>query len=62
MDVLRLWPPSQAFSRAAREQAAHTRRPRLTPQDLAALLGRAGARGFAEEILVLMSEPIDNGT
>jgi hypothetical protein len=55
-------PVSQAFNRAAREQAAHTRRPRLTPQDLATLLGRAGARGFAEEILRLMSAPIDNGT
>jgi len=55
-------PVSQAFNRAAREQAAHTRRPRLTPQDLATLLGRAGARGFAVEILLLMSEPIDNGT
>ncbi len=40
------------------EQAAHTTRPRLTPQDLATLLSRAGVPGFAEEIRRLMATPI----
>jgi hypothetical protein len=42
-----------------REQAAHTSRPPLTPQDLTTLLGRAGVPGFADEILRLMSTPMD---
>jgi hypothetical protein len=41
-----------------REQAAHTIRPRLTPQELVGLLARAGVPGFADEILRLMSAPL----
>jgi PIN domain-containing protein len=42
-----------------RQQAAHTRRPPLTPRDLATLLGRAGVPGFADEILRFMAAPVD---
>jgi predicted nucleic acid-binding protein len=45
-----------------REQAARTRNPALAPQDLATLLGRAGVPAFAEEILRLMSAPLDGGS
>ncbi len=48
-------PPS---CRVIREQAAHTRRPRLTSQDLAELLSRAGVPNFADEIRRLMSAPL----
>ena len=41
-----------------REQAARTRRPPLTPRDLATLLGRAGVPGFADEILRRMASPL----
>ena len=47
--------------RVIREQAARTKRPPLTPQDLASLLSRAGVPGFADEILRLMSAPFDAG-
>ena len=30
-----------------------------TPRDLATLLGRAGAPGFADEVLRLMANPLD---
>ena len=39
------------------EQAARTRRPPLTPRDLATLLGRAGVPGFADELLRRMASP-----
>lgn len=42
-----------------REQASRTRRPPLTPRDLATLLGRAGVPGFADGILRLMATPLD---
>jgi hypothetical protein len=42
------------------EQAARTRRPPLTPQDLATLLGRAGVPGFADEILRRMASPLQS--
>ena len=41
-----------------REQAARTRRPPLTPRDLATLLGRAGVPGFADELLRRMASPL----
>jgi predicted nucleic acid-binding protein len=43
--------------RVIREQAARTRRPRITPHDLTVLLSRAGVPGFADEIRRLMSMP-----
>ena len=57
LDQLDLSPPT--ILQVIREQAAHTRRPPITPQDLATLLGRAGVPGFADEILRLMSTPLD---
>ncbi|MDR2988098.1 MAG: PIN domain-containing protein, partial [Nocardiopsaceae bacterium] len=45
-----------------REQAAHTRNPILAPQDLAIQLARAGVPSFAEEILRLISPPLDAGS
>lgn len=57
LDQVGLSPPT--LVQVIREQAAHTRKPRLTPQDLATRLGRAGVPGFADEILRLMSTPID---
>lgn len=57
LDQLDLSPPT--ILQVIREQAAHTRRPPLTSQDLATLLGRAGVPGFADEILRLMSTPLD---
>lgn len=57
LDQLDLSPPT--LLQVIREQAAHTRKPPLTPQDLATLLGRAGVPGFADEILRLMANPID---
>lgn len=60
LDQLDLSPPT--VLQVIREQAAHTRRPQLTPLDLATQLGRAGVPGFADEILRLMSEPLNNGT
>jgi hypothetical protein len=57
LDQLDLSPPT--ILHLIREQAARTRRPPLTPQDLATLLGRAGVPGFADEILRLMSTPLD---
>jgi hypothetical protein len=57
LDQLDLSPPT--ILQVIREQAAHTRRPSLTPQDLTTLLGRAGVPGFADEILRLMSTPLD---
>jgi hypothetical protein len=55
-------PVSQALTEPLANRQHTPDDPRLTPQDLATLLGRAGSRGFTEEILLLMSEPIDNGT
>ena len=54
---LDLGPPT--ILQVIREQAARTRRPPLTPRDLATLLGRAGVPGFADEILRLMASPLD---
>jgi hypothetical protein len=42
------------------EQAAHTKKLPLTPRDLATMLSRAGVPGFADELLRLMSTPLDN--
>jgi hypothetical protein len=56
LDQLDLSPPT--VLQVIREQAGHTRRPPLTPQDLTTLLGRAGVPGFADEILRLMSTPL----
>jgi hypothetical protein len=57
LDQLDLSPPT--LVQVIREQAAHTRRPPLTPRDLATLLGRAGVPGFADEVLRLMADPLD---
>lgn len=57
LDQLDLSPPT--VLQIIREQAAHTRRPPLTPQDLTTLLGRTGVPGFADEILRLMSTPLE---
>ena len=57
LDQLDLSPPT--ILQVIREQAARTRRPPLTPRDLATLLGRAGVPGFADEILRLMANPLD---
>jgi PIN domain len=56
LDQLDLSPPT--ILQVMHEQAALTTRPRLTPQDLAVLLGRAGAPKFADEIRRLMSTPL----
>lgn len=56
LDQLDLSPPT--ILQVIGEQAAHTRRPSLTPQDLAVLLGRAGVPKFADEIGRLMSMPV----
>jgi hypothetical protein len=45
-----------------REQAAHTTRPRLTPQQLTGILSSAGVPGFADEILRRMSTPLNGAT
>jgi hypothetical protein len=42
-----------------RDQAAHTRRPPLTPRDLATLLGRADVPDIADQILRLIATPLD---
>jgi predicted nucleic acid-binding protein len=57
LDQLDLSPPT--LLQVIREQAARTRRPPLTPRDLATLLGRAGVPSFADEVLRLMSTPLD---
>jgi hypothetical protein len=57
LDQLDLSPPT--ILQVNRDQAARTRRPPLTPRDLATLLGRAGVPGFADEILRLMANPLD---
>jgi hypothetical protein len=57
LDQFDLSPPT--ILQIIRDQAAHTRRPPLTPRDLANLLGRAGVPGFADEILRLMATPLD---
>ena len=56
LDQLDLSPPT--ILQVIREQAGHTRQPRLTPQDLAELLSRAGVPNFADEIRRLMSTPL----
>jgi hypothetical protein len=56
LDQLDLSP--SAVLRVIHEQAAHTRQPRLTPHDLAAVLGRAGVPDFAEEIRRLIRKPL----
>ena len=56
LDQLDLSPPT--ILQVIREQAAHTRRPPLTPRDLATLLGRAGVPGFADELLRRMASPL----
>ena len=60
LDQLDLSPPT--VLQVIREQAAHTRRPVLTSQDLATLLGRAGVPDFADAILRLTSAPFGDGT
>jgi hypothetical protein len=55
-DQLDLSPPT--ILQVTSEQAARTRQPSRTPQDLAALLGRAGVPKFADEIRRLMSTPL----
>ena len=55
LDQLDLSPPT--ILQVIREQAARTRRPPLTPRDLATLLGRAGVPGFAGELLRRMASP-----
>jgi hypothetical protein len=57
LDQLDLSPPT--ILQVIRDQAARTRRPSLTPRDLATLLGRAGVPGFADETLRLMATPLD---
>jgi hypothetical protein len=57
LDQLDLSPPT--LLQVIREQATRTKRPPLTARDLATLLGRAGLPGFADEILRLMSAPLD---
>jgi hypothetical protein len=57
LDQPDLSPPT--ILQVIREQAARTRRPPLTPRDLATLPGRAGVPGFADEILRLMASPLD---
>ena len=59
LDQLDLSPPT--VLQVIREQAAHTVRPRHTPQELAGLLARAGVPGFADEILRLMAAPLRGG-
>lgn len=56
LDQLDLSPPT--ILRVIGEQAGHIRRPSLTPQDDAVLLGRAGVPKFADEIRRLMSTPV----
>jgi PIN domain len=56
LDQLDLTPPT--ILQVIREQAAHTRRPPLTPRDLATLLGKAGVPSFTDEILRLMANPL----
>jgi hypothetical protein len=56
LDQLDLSPPT--VLQVIREQAAHTRRPPLIPQDLATPLSRAGVPGFADETVRLMSTPL----
>jgi hypothetical protein len=53
LDQLDLSPPT--IIQVIREQAARTRRPPLTPRDLATLLGRAGVPGLTDEIPRLMA-------
>jgi hypothetical protein len=60
LDQLDLSPPT--LLQVIREQADHTRRPPLTPLDLATMLGRAGVPRFADELLRLMSSPLGTGT
>jgi predicted nucleic acid-binding protein len=60
LDQLDLSPPT--ILQVIREQAEHTRRPPLTPPELATVLGRAGVPRFADELLRLMSAPLGNGT
>ncbi|WP_018638836.1 PIN domain-containing protein [Parafrankia elaeagni] len=56
LDQLDFSPPTML--RVIQEQATHTRRPPLTQQDLSAVLGRAGAPRFADEILRLTATPL----
>jgi hypothetical protein len=59
LNQLDLSPPTVV--QVIREQAEHTRRPPLTPQDLAVMLGRAGVPTFADEVLRLITAPLDDG-
>jgi hypothetical protein len=56
LDQLDLSPPTVLEVR--REQAVHATRPRLTPNDVVALLAMAGVPSFAEEIRRLISPPL----
>lgn len=60
LDQLDLSPAT--VMQVVREQATHTTRPRLTPEELAGLLGRAGVPEFADEILRRMEPPADGTT
>jgi PIN domain len=60
LDQLDLSPPT--VLRVIREQAQHTRRPPLSPLDLAAVLGRAGVPEFADELLRMMDPALDHWT
>ena len=60
LDQLDISPPT--ILQVIREQAARTRRPPLTPKDLATQLGRAGVPGFADEIVRRMSAPLRGDT
>jgi hypothetical protein len=57
LDQLDLSPPT--LLQVIREQAAHTKRPPHTPQDMATVLGRAGVPEFADEIIRRMGSPLD---
>ena len=57
LDQLDFSPPTML--QVIREQAASTTRPPLTAPDLAVLLGRAGVPGFADDILQLMTMPLN---
>lgn len=57
LDQLDLSPPT--ILQVIQEQAAHTVHPPRTARDVASLLGRAGAPGFADGVLRLMAAPLD---
>jgi hypothetical protein len=56
LDQLDFSPP--AILQAIHEQAAHTKKPPLTPRDLITPLDRTGIPGLADEPLRLMATPL----